>query len=460
MSSTAIVIEVLSAHHRLTSAAGRASFAVLLFQDLAIVPVLLLLGILGTDQGGSVLAGVGQALLQAAIAVLLIIGIGRWLLRPLLKTVASLQAKELFIAAILFVVVGAAVAAGAAGLSMALGAFIAGLMLAETEYRKAIATTIDPFKGILLGMFFFTVGMGVDVRELARDPASLMAALAGIIAVKAIVLAGLARLFRLPWPAAIETGVLLGAPGEFAFVGIGLATTLPLLGAEQARFLYAATSLGMALIPLLAALSRRIGQSMAKPQPLAVELAAAPRADGVPRAIVVGHGRVGKVVSTMLERHMSPFIACDRDPAAVASYRRRGREVYYGDATEPAFLKACGLMQAPAVIVTIHDRAAIDEIVKLVRQLRPDVLIVSRARDEAHARHLYEIGVSDAVPETIEASLQLSEAALVGLGLPTGPVIASIHEQRDVFRRRLQEAAGRAGRADTRSIRATTRSPP
>ena len=398
MSSTAIVLEVLSGHRRLTSAAGRASFSVLLLQDLAIVPILLLISILGEDHGGSVLAGVATALVQAAIAVLLIVGLGRWLLRPLLRMVARLQARDLFVAANLFLVVGAAVAAGAAGLSMALGAFVAGLMLAETEYRKAIATTIEPFKGILLGMFFFTVGMSVDVRELAHAPLLLPAAVGGLVAGKAVLLVGLTRLFRLPWPAAIETGLLLGPCGEFAFVGIGLATAHGLVSGGHARF------------------ERR--------RPHAPELAVLPPADGEARAIVVGHGRVGQVVSAMLERHHTPFIATDRDPDAVTAYRRRGREVYYGDATDPAFLKSCGLMQAPAVIVTIHDQAAIDDIVRVARELRPDVLIVSRARDAAHARHLYAIGVSDAVPETIEASLQLSEAALVGLGLPVGPVIA------------------------------------
>jgi CPA2 family monovalent cation:H+ antiporter-2 len=158
----------------------------------------------------------------------------------------------------------------------------------------------------------------------------------------------------------------------------------------------------------------------------------------------------------MLEKHRFAFLSTDRDPAAVTEYRRRGREVYYGDAANPAFLKSCGLMEAAAVIVTIHDQAAIDQIVLLVRSLRPDILIISRARDATHARHLYTVGVTDAVPETIEASLQLSEAALIGLGLPAGPVIASIHEKRDEFRHQLQEAAGQAGRTETRSIRAKT----
>ena len=456
LSSTAIVIEVLSSLRRLTSTAGRVGFSVLLFQDLAVVPILLLVSILGVSQGDSLMIGIAKALAQAAIAVLLIVAIGRWLLRPLFRLVASAQVGELFVAASLFVVIGTAVTSSAAGLSMALGAFIAGLLLAETEYRKAIEATIGPFKGLLLGMFFFTVGMSIDVRELLRAPVWLVASVAGLITIKSALFGGLARLFRIPWPAAIETSLLLGPGGEFAFVGIGLAATLGLVGGELARFTLAATSLSMALIPPLALVGRRIAARLEGPRPIAAELAALPPADGERRAIVIGHGRVGQLVCAMLEWHRFAFIASDRDPAAVAAYRRRGRQVYYGDATNPAFLMSCGLQEAPALIVTIHDQAAIDEIVRVARVLQPDILIVSRARDATHARHLYAIGVSDAVPETIEASLQLSEAALVGLGLAAGPVIASIHEKRDEFRRQLQEAAGQAGKAEIRAIRAKT----
>ena len=266
LSSTAIVIEVLSSQRRLTTASGRASFSVLLFQDLAVIPILLFISILGVRTGGSVVAGLALALAQAALAIGLIIVIGRFLLRPLLRLVASAQATELFVAAILFIVVGIAVIAGVAGLSMALGAFVAGLMLAETEFRKAIETTIEPFKGLLLGIFFFTVGMGVDVRELAREPFWLFASVAGLVAIKAVLLTGLARLFRVPWPAAIETGLLLGPGGEFAFVALGLATTLGLLSGVVSSFMLAVTSLTMALIPLLGMAARRIADEAGKAQ--------------------------------------------------------------------------------------------------------------------------------------------------------------------------------------------------
>jgi CPA2 family monovalent cation:H+ antiporter-2 len=456
LSSTAIVIEVLSDQRRLTTTAGRASFAILLAQDLAVVPLLLLVSILGARSGGSLLAGLALALAHATLAVGLIVLIGRLLLRPLFRLVASSGASDLFVAATLFVVLGTGFIAGMAGLSMALGAFVAGLLLAETEYRKAIETTIEPFKALLLGLFFFTVGMGIDLRELAREPLWLLASVAGLIAIKAGMVTGLARLFRVPWSAAIETGLLIGPGGEFAFVAIGIATALGIIAPPMASFTLAVTSLTMALIPLLAVAARRITDRLERRRGLDPELTATPPAGASGHAIVIGHGRVGQIVCGMLERHRFPFVSTDSDPAAVTHYRRRGRQVYFGDATSLAFLKSCGLMDAAAVIVTIHTQAAIDEIVQAVRSLRPDLLIVSRARDAAHARHLYAIGVTDAVPETIEASLQLSEAALVGLGLPAGPVIASIHEQRDEFRRELQDAAGQAGRTDTRSIRAKT----
>jgi monovalent cation:H+ antiporter-2, CPA2 family len=456
LSSTAIVIEILSNQRRLATAAGRASFSILLAQDLAVVPILLFVSILGESNGGAVGSSLLLALAQAALATGMIVAVGRLLLRPLFRLVASAGTSELFVAATLFVIVGTAVIASLAGLSMALGAFVAGLLLAETEFRKAIETTIEPFKGLLLGVFFFTVGMTIDLRELAREPLALLACVVGLIGLKGVLIVGLARLFRVPKAAAIETALLLGPGGEFAFVIIALATALQLVAATTASFALEVTSLTMAAIPALAMLARRITAGMEARKAVDPILAVGPPSDTRQRAIVVGHGRVGQLVCNMLERHKVAFLAVDSDPAAVAEYRRRGREVYYGDAVNAAFLLSCGLAQATAVIVTIHGQAAIDEIVRIVRRLRPDIAIVSRARDATHARHLYKIGVTDAVPETIEASLQLSETALVNLGLQAGPVIASIHAMRDEFRHELQEAAGAAGRTETRSIRPKT----
>ena len=452
LSSTAIVVEILSNQGRLATAAGRTSFSVLLAQDLAVIPILLFVSILGAGASRSVVTSLVLALLNAALAVGAIVIVGRLFLRRLFRLVASTSTNELFVAAALFVIIGTGVAAALAGLPMALGAFIAGLLLAETEFRKAIETTIGPFKGLLLGLFFFTVGMSIDFRELTRHPLLIFTFVVGLIGIKSILLIGLARIFRTPWPAAIETGLLLGPGGEFAFVGIGMATTLGLIDANVSSFTLAVTSITMVLIPVLSYFARHLAQKFREPKVLDHELAVAP-SGGTDHAIVVGHGRVGQVVCAMLDRHGFRYIAVDNDAAVVPGHRRSGRDVYYGDATNPEFLKSCGLTNARAVVVTVAAETAIDEIVRQVRTLRTDVTIVSRARDAAHARHLYSIGVTDAVPETIEASLQLSEATLIGLGLATGLVIASVHEKRDEFRRELQQAAERSGTHTAPSVR-------
>jgi len=452
LSSTAIVLELLSNQERLTSNVGRASFSILLAQDLAVIPILMFISIMAAGSGGSVLASLGIVLLQAVIGVAAIVLLGRVLLRPLFRLVANARTSELFIAAVMFVIVAAGVIANQEGLSMALGAFVAGLLLAETEYRKAIEATVEPFKGLLLGMFFFTVGMDIDFRELVREPLLLVGGVAGLIAVKSLLLIALAKLFRLSWAAAVETGLLLSGGGEFAFVGIGMATDARLLDPRLATFTLAVTSVTMALTPALSFVGRRLGARLRANGPVDSSLAARPAA-GQGHAIVVGYGRVGKVVCALLKEHGVDYIAADSDAPTVTHDRRDGHDVFYGDATDPKFLEICGLAQAGGVIITIHTRDLIDAVVEHVRAVRPDIIIVSRARDADHARHLYALGATDAVPETIEASLQLSEAALVGLGLPAGPVIASIHEKRDEIRHALQEAALKAGRKKIRAVR-------
>jgi CPA2 family monovalent cation:H+ antiporter-2 len=455
LSSTAIALELLSNQQRLTTSVGRASFSVLLAQDLAVIPVLLFVSILAARSGGSVLASLASALLQAAVAVTVIVVFGRVLLRPLFRLVATARSSELFIAAVLFVIVAAGVIADQAGLSMALGAFVAGLLLAETEYRKAIEATMAPFKGLLLGVFFFTVGMNIDFRELVREPLLLLGGVVSLIALKSLLLIGLAKLFRSSWPVATETGLLLGPGGEFAFVSIGMAAAAGLIEVPLARFTLAVTSVTMALTPLLSICARHLAAQLTAAKADDPELTARP-AGGQKHAIVVGYGRVGKVVCALLRQHGISYIAADSDALTVTRDRREGHDVYYGNAADPRFLESCGLATAAGVIITIHSVGVIDDVVEHVRAMRPDILIVSRARDADHARHLYSLGATDAVPETIEASLQLSEAALVGLGVATGLAIASIHEKRDEIRHALQQAAQDAGREKIHSVKAKT----
>ena len=373
---------------------------------------------------------------------------GRFLLRPLFRIVAATGTAELFIATTLFVVVASGVAAALAGLSMALGAFVAGLMLAETEYRKQIEAIVEPFKSLLLGMFFFTIGMRIDVRQVLNDPAAIAAAVVGLIVLKSAILFGLLRLFKMPYRASVEASLMLGPGGEFAFVGVGLARAAGIVEPVDAGFALAVTALSMTFIPLLHLTGRRLGGLVADKQH-----AEPPQPPEAGHTIVVGHGRFGRMVVDMLERHGQPYISTDIDTSTVATERRRGRAVFFGNAMDPGYLEQCGLDHAKALVLTIHDQTAIDAIVARARKIKPDIAIVSRARDADHARRLYAVGVTDAVPETIEASLQLSEAVLVGIGLAAGPVIASIHERRDEVRHELQDAAEAAGRGQPRAIR-------
>jgi monovalent cation:H+ antiporter-2, CPA2 family len=456
LSSTAIVVEVLAAQGRLSTVTGRMSLSILLAQDLAVIPLLLFLYILDSGGGASIWKALALAAANAFLGLGLIVLAGRLLLRPLFRLVASTGAAEPFMAATLFVVVATGVVASRAGLSMALGAFVAGILLAETEYRKSIEVAIEPFKGVLLGLFFFTVGMGIDFREIVYQPFLIFGAIAALVVVKGVLVTGLATVFGAPRAAALETALLLGPAGEFAFVGIGLAAKLGLMAPAFSSFALAVTSLSMAFIPALASAGKRLSaMSFGKSRPLDPSLLAAPPplCDHV---VVVGHGRVGQVLCALLERHVVPFIATDKDPDVACESRRFRRPIYFGNAKHLGFLKACALEEAKALILTTSNWADIDEVIKAARSLRPDLLVIARARDAEHARHLYTIGVTDAVPETVEASLQLSEASLVGLGLPSGPVIASIHAMRDEFRAEFQAAAIRSGRPITRAIRRKT----
>ena len=445
LSSTAIVVELLSRQHRMAGVTGRTSFAILLAQDLAVVPLLFLIGVLGSREDGSIALGILLALGQAAIAVIVIGLVGRALLRPLFRLVASTDSPELFMAATLLIAVGAGVVAALAGLSMALGAFIAGLLLAETEYRRAIEAIIEPFKGLLLGVFFFSVGMHIELAQIWEQPLVMAAGVMALLIVKTALIAPLCRLWGIPWAASVETGLLLAPGGEFAFIGIGMASLLNLVGAEVAATVLAVVSLTMALLPLLASAGRHLAARLETGNPSEPLATVLPPDDHVARVLVVGHGRVGQLVCDMLDHHKVPYLATDRDPVLVSRWRKRGRPIYYGDVSNRLFLERCGIGEAPGVILTIDNYETVEEIVRTARGRRPDVLIVARARDAQHARHLYTLGVTDTVPETIEASLQLAESALVGLGVPMGLVIASIHERREVVRKELQAAAGGPG---------------
>ncbi|RBP15509.1 Kef-type potassium/proton antiporter (CPA2 family) [Roseiarcus fermentans] len=452
VSSTAIVIPMLIEGRRLGATVGRASFAVLLFQDIAVAPLLVMVAAFSRGAGSGLGVLVVETLVPAAAGLAALIVFGRLALRPFFHFVAETRSPEFFMAACLLVVLGDGLLAAASHLSMALGAFIAGLLLAETEYRREIEVTIEPFKGLLLGLYFVSVGTGIDPALILARPGVIIGIAAGLVAVKGLILFGLARGFRLPWRASAEMALLLGPGGEFGFVMIGAALAGGIVDRTLATTLTTSVAVSMLAIPALARLGALIdplarGRSDAPPEE-------APPDSDAARVILVGYGRVGALIGDMLDAHRVPFIAVDADPRVVASARAAGKPVYYGDASRADYLRRCGVETARAVVVTMDSPNANETVVETTRKLRPDVTLVARARDADHAHTLYDLGVSDAVPETIEASLQLAEATLVDIGVPMGLVIASIHEKRDEYRKILA-AAGAPERP--RSVRKSKR---
>jgi len=450
LSSTAVVMQILTEHKRQHSPAGRATFSILLFQDLAVAPILVTLAILG--RGGGQDAVFSPSLLlafaPAALGVMLLVAFGRLLLRPMLRSVAKAKSEELFMAACLLVVIGAGLVSALTGLSMALGAFIAGLLLAETEYRHEVEVTIEPFKGLLLGLFFLSVGIGLDLSLLLAKPWTILGISAGVVLLNATVIFGLGRLFGLTTRGALEAGLLLAGGGEFAYVILQAAMGDGIVPRPLGQMVLVSSTISMMCIPLLAALGLKLGGRQTAGQGLAPE--PSPPIDQpigeTPQVLVVGYGRVGRLVGDMLGRHDIPWVAAERDPKLVEAARHAGEAIYFGDASRPEFLRRCGLETAPALVVTMDAPEGVEAIVATARAMRPDLTIVARARDARQAARLYELGATDAVPETVEASLQLSEAVLVEIGVPMGLIIASIHERRDEFRKALNRPEALGGR--------------
>ncbi len=448
LSSTAIVIQLLSDQKRMGSQAGRTSFSILLMQDLAVIPMLMLVGFFTANTAGNLGQGIAQALAQAVAAILVIIVVGRFALRPMLKMVASSESPDLFMAAVLFITIGTGAVANLAGLSMSLGAFIAGLMLAETEYRRAIEAIIEPFKGILLGAFFLLIGLSLDLYALVEMPFHIIASAMALLAIKSMIIYGLCRFFRISRPASLETALLLGPCGEFAFVLFAASTASGVIAPDTTKVPLIVVTFTMMLIPVFSSLAAWLRPRVTqKAQMQSVE---APTGELVDHVIIAGFGRVGTLVASMLDEHKIKYIAVDGDAAVVSRERKNGLPVYFGDATNVAFLKKCGLADARAIAITMDNPVRADDIVRVARASNSGLKIIARARDERHAMRLYLEGATEAVPETIESSLQLGEALLVETGVPMGLAIASIHERRDGFRKML-------GRPDRRKEMKTAR---
>ena len=445
LSSTAVVMPLLAERNRQFSRPGRATFSVLLLQDLAVAPILVTIAVLGGDRSGSFSPKLILAFAAAALGLLVLVVLGRLVLRPMMRSVAKADSEELFVAASLLIVVGAGLVAAVSGLSMALGAFVAGLLLAETEYRKDIERTVAPFKGLLLGLFFVSIGIGLDLSLLAAQPGWIVALLVGLMLLNGSIIFGLSRLFGLGAAAAAETALLLAAGGEFAFVILHSAATEDLLDRQLVQTVLVSATLSMFCIPVLASVGAALGRATsAKARQPPIDPLRSARA----KVLIVGYGRVGRLVADMLARHGVPWIAIERAPRLIATVRRQGHDVILGDAAQPDVLERLGLDTALAVVVTMDSAEAAEAVVVTARALAPGLGIVARARDAEQAGRLYQLGATDVVPETIEASLRLSEALLSRIGMPPDAVAASIRQRRDEFRHQAANAdtASRQGR--------------
>ena len=434
LSSTALVLPIAGT----SGPVGERAFAMLLFEDLALVPIIFALGAMAPQGEDAGWQAMGRTLLTGGITVAVLMLLGRIALPRLFAQAARTKSPELFLAASLLVVILASVATTIAGLSPIVGALLAGILIAETDYGGEVELMTAPFKGLALGVFLISVGMSLDLGVIAAQWATLSIAVAGVVVIKAVVTGLLLRVGGARHGVALETGLLMSAPGETTLIVLTAAAAARVITPQAASFWQIVTAIGLTITPLLAIAGRKLSEGVER---RTTEPPAAVAANEGQRALIIGFGRVGRLVAQMLDAHSLPYRAIDADADTVSAARKRGYTVDFGDIVRPGMIEHLGIGRASAVVLTMDDPVAV---VRLTRRLRaefPDLTIVSRARDPNHAAQLYRAGASDAVPETVESSLQLSEAVLVDLGLAMGPVIASIHDKRAQLRAKIMEMA-------------------
>ena len=430
-SSTAIVMQLLIQRHELGTPLGQASFAILLFQDLAVVPLLVLISILGASSGeGSFASLLGLAMLKGVLTVVGIYLVGRRVVRPLFHQIAVDKQPDTFTALTLLTTLGVAALTWVAGLSMALGALLAGLIIAETEFRHEVEITIEPFKGLLMGLFFMSVGMGIDLRALLAEPLWIPLSVVGLLAMKALIIFVLLRVFGLSWGRSAEGGLLLGQGGEFAFIVIGMALALGLLERQVGQFMLIVVGVSMLVAPVVARLGQSLGDNIdrraAPPAPEDMEVG---ELGG--HVIIAGYGRVGQMVGQMLAEQGVAFVAIENDAQLIAHQRKAGVPLVFGDASRPELLRKLRIDQARAVVLTMDHTAAAIHAVQGIRRLMPMMRIIARARDEKHALLLREAGASVVVPETLESSLKLTGWVLETLGVPPDAAMRLLEQERE-----------------------------
>jgi CPA2 family monovalent cation:H+ antiporter-2 len=423
MSSTALVMPMTGT----ASAVGKAALAMLLFQDLMLVPILFFLDAKGA--AGELLTVAGSGLL--VLAGLMIAG--RMLLPGMFAQAARTKSPEVFLAISLLVVMLASLTTGAVGLGAALGALTAGLLIAETDYRGEVEVITAPLRGLGLGIFLITVGMQLDLAALLAELPALLGATATILLLKGLVVIALLRWRGARRAVAVEAGFLMASPSELTLIVVGAAAAAAVITPDQAAFWTIVTALGLTLTPILAAAGRAMSR---RSDPDALSSGTAESAG---LTLVFGFGRVGRLIADMLASHERPYLGVDGDVDAITTARQAGYRITFGDVARGDLVKRFALTKAAAVVLTMDDPVLTVRLTRQIREACPDLTIVARARDTVHAAHLYRAGATDAVPETLEGSLQMSEAVLVDIGVAMGPVIASIHEKRSELRASIRE---------------------
>ena len=433
-SSTAIVLPISGTR----TPVGRAALSMLLFEDIMIVPIIFILGALAPNAQGEGWAGLIDTLWQGGLVIAVLLVVGRFALPRLFAQAARTKSPELFLAASLLVVIGASLATGLTGLSPIVGALIAGLLIAETEYHTEVEVIMAPFKGLALGVFLITIGMSIDLVAISANLGALALAVVGVLVFKALVTGILLQLMGARRSTAAETGVMMASPSETTLIVLSAATAALVVDLETAQFWQTVTAIGLTVTPLLA----KLGRVIARRVDGAPHLADADQDADEGRTIIVGGGRVGRLVADMMRTHGQAYVMIDSDPDLILRAQREGYRATFGDAARGDALSKLGVAAAPAVVLTMDEPVLAQRLVAKLRGEYPDLLIVARARDTDHAAALYRAGASHAVPETLESSLQLSEAVLVDIGIAMGPVIASIHEKRDEYREQLERDGG------------------
>ncbi|WP_273671635.1 monovalent cation:proton antiporter-2 (CPA2) family protein [Janthinobacterium fluminis] len=433
LSSTAVVMQLLNERRALHTPAGQAAFSILMLQDLAVVPLFILIGVLAGGDSAGLGYLLGFTLLKSAGAIVLIYLLGRRVIRPLFQFFVKQRQPDVFMALTLLSTLGIAGLTAAAGLSMALGALLAGLLLAETEFRHEVEVTIEPFKGLLMGLFFMSVGMQIDVRDIVRQPLLIPLAVLTLFAIKTAVIGTIFRIGGFHWGRALESGVLLGQGGEFAFIVVAYALSTKLIAAPVAQFLMLVVGLSLFATPALAKAGIAFGNWWERRHRQQVgDLDGDAAAPAGSRIIIAGFGRIGQMVAKILQEQGVPYVAVENDARLVTRLHPRGFPVYFGDASRAELLHKVHADQAAAVVLTMDHPASVLHAVKSIRRECPHLPVYARARDEKHAAALMHAGATLVVPEALESGLQLSATVLQRLGFDEARAFELVNDEREL----------------------------